>query len=442
MLRLLVALVTLVAGLTVLVVVASVGPPADVEPLPPEPAINLIAYVTADGQVRTIAPDGSGDGRLSPPDTGFYTWPTWAPDGKKLVFSGVLGESTDDIEVILFEADVRTGVTTRVHSGPIGFAGLLAEDVVHYPIWSPDGRHLAFIASKEEGLTLLLDDRTDDKSPVELLGDGPLWLNWSADSRYLLAHRAEQHLLIDVESKEPAGGYAITTMRQFTDRYRVPAWSPLDNRFAYVERDGVGDHVIFVGTPDGSKVRVDRAPVNQTALSWSPDGRYLAVHGVDGIVNYMGGPVLLGEGFRLYEAADAGIDPPADLAPTDMGVGDVMMAMFWSPDGSRIAYVTAPDARGVLAWRLYDLLTNESSLLTEFIPSAQQLVLFTFFDQYALSHSPWSPDGRSLVFSGRLGRGIVTVAQTTISQVIVVPVDDPAGARVIADGILAFWSPR
>ncbi len=441
MLRLAVALSVLVLGLVVVGVVASVGSPTDAEPLPPEPPVNLIAYVTADGQVRTIAPDGSGDGRLSPPDTGFYTWPTWSPDGKTVVFSGVLGESAADIEIILFETDVRSGATKRVHSGPVGFAGLLAEDVVHYPIWSPDGTHLAFIASKEEGLTLLLDNHTDAEPPVELLGDGPLWLNWSADSRYLLAHRAEQHLLIDVESKAPAGGYVITTMRPFTDRYRVPAWSPLDNSFAYVERD-LGDHVIFVGTPDGSKVRVDRAPLNQTALSWSPDGRHLAVHGVDGIINYMGGPVLLGEGFRLYVAADADIDPPTDLAPTDMGVGEVMMAMFWSPDGSRIAYVTAPDARGVLAWRLYDPLTNESRLLTEFIPSAQQLVLFMFFDQYALSHSPWSPDGRSLVFSGRLGRGVVTVAQATVSQVIVVPVDDPAGARVIADGILGFWSPR
>jgi WD40 repeat protein len=441
MFRLLAALALVVAGLVIVGVVASVGPPPDAEPLPPEPAINLIAYVTADGQVRTIAPDGSNDSRLSPSASGFYTWPTWSPGGESVAFSGVLGESPSEIEVVLFLASVRSGATSRIHTGPIGFAGLLAQDVVHYPIWSPDGRHLAFIASKQEGLTLLLDDRTDDEPPVELLGNGPLWLNWSADSRYLLAHRAEEHLLIDVESKNDSGEYDIATMIPFTDRYRVPAWSPSENSFAYVERDR-GDHVIFIGTPDGSKTRVDRAPVNQTALAWSPDGRHLAVHGVDGIINYMGGPVLLGEGFRIYESADVDTDSPTGLVLTDMGVGDVMIAMFWSPDSIRIAYVTAPDTRGVLAWRVYDLLTGESRLLTEFLPSAPQLVLFTFFDQYALSHSPWAPDGRSLVFSGRLGRGVVIVAQATVSQVIVVPVENPAGARVIADGILGFWSPR
>jgi TolB protein len=130
------------------------------------------------------------------------------------------------------------------------------------------------------------------------------------------------------------------------------------------------------------------------------------------------------------------------LELTGLGVGDVMMAMFWSPDGSRIAYVTAPDARGVLSWRLYDIQTSESSLLTTWIPSPQQLVLLSFFDQYALSHSPWSPDGLNLVFAGQLWRGVVTVSQAASSQVIVLPVDDPGLAKSIADGILGFWSPR
>ena len=350
--RLLAALAVLVGGLVSVGVVASVDEPANVESLPPAPLVDLIAYVTADGQVRTVAPDGSNDTLLSPPGDGFYTWPAWSPDGLIMVFSGVLDGTTADVQIAMFEADVVSRVTKRLHSSPKGFSGLLTADVVHYPIWSPNGEHIAFIGSKDEGLTLYVDDRTDGAPPQELLDEGPLWLNWSADSRYLLAHRAGEQLLVDVAGPDRDDGskYAITTISVLAERYRVPAWSPVENEFAFVERDGSGDHVIYVATVDGSKKRVDRAPVTQTALLWSPDGRYLAVHGADGVITYLGQPVLLGEGFRLYEAASGASDQEiSDLEPGDLGVGDVMMAMFWSPDSSRIAYVAAPDARGVLS---------------------------------------------------------------------------------------------
>ena len=414
-------------------VVAAIGSPSDAEVLPPDPVIDRIAYVTPDGEIRTVAPDGSSQGRVSPADDGFYTWPTWSPDGRTIVFSAVFGDTAENVRTQLLEVDLATGSVSSLDSGARGFVGLLAEDVVHYPIWSPDGAHLAFIAGREYGLALLVDDRSDGAPPREILGDGPLWLSWSADSRFLLAHRAQDNILIDVGSGDAVDGYPTTRVDSLSERYRVSPWSPTDGRFAYVERDGGGDHAILMATPDGARIRVDRAPVIHSALSWSPDGRHLAVHGTSGITTYMGQQVILGEGFRLYDA---------DGSSTDLGVGDLMIAMFWSPGGSRIAYVTAPDARGTLAWRLYDVATNESRLLAEFIPSGPQLVLFSFFDQYALSHSPWSHDGRRLVFSGRLWRGVVSATQASGSQVIVVPVDSPAAASPITEGVLAFPSPR
>ena len=80
--------------------------------------------------------------------------------------------------------------------------------------------------------------------------------------------------------------------------------------------------------------------------------------------------------------------------------------------------------------------------LFRFRPSGEVFTMLSFFDQYAYSHSPWSPDSTRLVVAGAQG-----------------PVEErrnghtPSGARVyvldavgdappleIAGGGVAFWS--
>ena len=85
--------------------------------------------------------------------------------------------------------------------------------------------------------------------------------------------------------------------------------------------------------------------------------------------------------------------------------------------------------------------------LVEFIPSLDQLVVFQFFDQYAYSHSPWSPDSRSLVFAGRIADLAVPASfgfgqQSEEPGIIVIDSEPVPYTQVIAEGILAFWSPR
>jgi hypothetical protein len=55
-----------------------------------------------------------------------------------------------------------------------------------------------------------------------------------------------------------------------------------------------------------------------------------------------------------------------------------------------------------------------------------------FFDQYALSHNLWSPDGASFA---------LPVVAADGSDVVMIVQADGSGARAVARGVAAFWSP-
>ena len=112
------------------------------EEAPPARDFSRIAYVSQDARIHTLNADGSDEEQVSPSE-GIFTWPTWSPDATKIVYSGVLRDGAGGPKVGLFAYDSSTGIAEELHSGEPGFAGFLAEGVVHYPIWSPDRRKIA-----------------------------------------------------------------------------------------------------------------------------------------------------------------------------------------------------------------------------------------------------------------------------------------------------------
>ena len=181
MARLFVGLLALVLLLACAAVIAAVRPVAD-------PGVNLIAFVSADGEVMTMRPNGLHVNTISPDVDGFFTWPTWSPDANTLVYSGVV-EDEGALQLNLYASDITGGGDRVLHAGEPGEVGLLAQGVVHYPLWSPNGQRLAFIANTGSELSLFMDDLRDDPTANHLLDDGPLWMSWSADSSTLAVHR-------------------------------------------------------------------------------------------------------------------------------------------------------------------------------------------------------------------------------------------------------------
>ena len=425
--------VVLAAILIVLAILGQIGGViGERDSWPPEYLVNRIAVVTSDGQIRSYQPDGRGERRIST-EPGYFTWPTWAPDGRRIVYSGVVENADGRPVTTLFLYEAATRKSRSLYESAPGFAGLLADGVVHYPLWSPDGGRLAFIAAtRERGLTLFMDDPSSDEAPQYVLDSGPLWMSWSSDSTKLAVHRDEDHFVVSVEDTAQV---LRTSFRSLA--YRVPGWFRDGDEFNAV-RELAGPVFGLYSAPAsgiGSEKLLTRVGAN-AAFLWSADGSHLAV--ADGVA-----PVLYGNTVMFVYRQLRVLDGENFDMATE--VNENVIAYFWSPDSSRIAYATLTDSSGGLRWSMLDVASGARSPLVDFLPSSDQLTMFQFFDQYAYSHRLWSPDSRYLVFAGTLNEAAVTAGfgsqSNQISHVFILDTGPTRSALPVAEGTLGFWSP-
>lgn len=428
MARHLLGVIVLVLMLMSAAVISLLRPVAD-------PGVNLIAFVSADGEVMTMSPDGLLVNRITPDVEGFFTWPTWSPDGNTLVYSGVV-QQDEELQLNLYASNVSGGASRVLYASDPGEVGLLAQGVVHYPLWSPQGEQLAFIAIKGGGLSLFIDDLSDDPEAHHLLDEGPLWMSWSSGTSLLAIHRGPDHFLVDVDDEPKEQPIEIRAIG-----YRVPAFNPLDGTLTLRNQPSALSASVSSVLLDGAKVKSItplRSVEGEAAFLWSRDGEYLAVAEASQYFRYRDTALPAYNGIAVVPA-----DPTQDVVELDLPV----LAFFWSPDGTKIAFVTLSERQNALRWALYDVETSERMRLVDFVPSSEQLTMFQFFDQYAYSHSIWSPDSASIVFAGDLLTDSVTASAGrhpghASFHIVVVDVEPVAEAHVIAEGIMGFWSPR
>lgn len=405
----------------------------------PVAIVDRIVFVNDSGELFTVDRDGSDLHAITPgpqetpvqrpgalAQAGdwetFYTWPAWSPDGTKIAATRVQrrdGRNTFGIVVVEVETN-RTSTAFAEESG-----GLVARTAPHYMYWSPDGRYLAFIAVTSEGLALFAKDAESLEPAIRVLQEPPVYFGWVADSRSLVAHHGEDILLVNAP-------FDASPQRMLTvpGPFRAPALSPDGPRYAYIREDAQDSTrgAVVVASVDDPQNGVDLVAVEGFAtVSWAPAGGNIAV--VDRLTRES-------TAFQRLRVVVADGGEPRTVAE------DNIAAFFWSPTGEEIAWVGVDFEEGRFRWMVSGLTGEPAKVLMHFQPSTAVITMLSYFDQFAYSNSPWSPDGTRLVFAGTRepASGRQNGQAPGGNRVYVLDTTGVAPPLDIAGGSLAFWS--
>lgn len=422
--------------------------------------INRIALINLEGDLETLEPDASSRRKLTQGDR-FFQFPAWSPDSKRLAVVGGNSERAgvfilnDDNALIPTESDSTQTVFESANSAPI------------YCYWSPDGNHLSFIAIRPDDQSLGLHIastktsllRQEQRTKLVALGRPCFW-DWTPDGKRILLHSGSWDNNPKLSMIDPFSPGTSGSIIARPGSFQAPGIAHSGRYWAFGQTNRKNEVKLIVDSQN-KQDRIEIQHEGLAAMSWSPVSDELAYISPPEAMKTYYGPL------RLLNAETGEVRMLSD---------EVVLAFFWSPDGKKIAYFTiAHVGEGVMrmlypdpidaardggfrpkprrnsdeanieedqptlwlnVW-VVDIETGDKQLITTFEPVDIFVNQFLpFFDQYAKSHRIWSPDSNALVLPML---GFRNTGEPT-AYVHVVSTDWRVPKRVIAEGLMAFWS--
>jgi Tol biopolymer transport system component len=227
------------------------------------------------------------------------------------------------------------GETSQIYSvrpngdGLRQLTDLAAGSAAWHPAVSPDGRRIAYVVSSGESNDQVWVMRSDG-SHQRAVVQGAAWSNaspsFTANGRRLLFTRCggfvPPYFTCKIQSVRLDGSGRRTVIGGTWHPYD-PVMSPDGSTIAYVSDVGVYDSRLLLADADGSHRRVvGPKRILMERLSWSPDGSHLVFTDSRSV--------------KIYTMKVDGGGLHAIASKAAFGA--------WSPDGTRIASIHAPDS--------------------------------------------------------------------------------------------------
>jgi len=231
--------------------------------------------------------------------------PVWSPDGKMIAFGqgGIRLIDRDGSNLRLLE----TG----------GIA----------PVWSPDGKQIAFVAEGNGQLEIY--SMNADGTNRRNLTNNAVWdvnPSWSPDGRKIafISNRDGDYAIYAVNT-DGSGQQRLARnfSRSFFFPNWLPQWSPDGAKIAFTSNRDGNEEIYVMNSDSTNQQNLSNNPATDSYSSWSPDGKKIL--------------------FSSYRDTTFGIYVMNSDGTNQQKIG-VGLYAIWSPDGSMIAFYAAQGA--------------------------------------------------------------------------------------------------